>query len=216
LRKLFDIVLHLDRYLNGWAADFGGWLYVLLFAVVFAETGLVVTPFLPGDSLLFAVGALSATEGSPINVWLVGLALTVAAIAGDAVNYAVGRKLGPRVFSSQTSRLLNRQHLMRAQAFYARHGGKTIILARFIPIIRTFAPFVAGIGEMSYARFALYNVSGAIAWVWSFLLLGHQFGELPFVKKNFTYVIFAIIIVSVIPAVVEFIRARRSPEPPPT
>ncbi len=216
MRKLFDIVLHLDRYLNGWAADFGGWLYVLLFAVVFAETGLVVTPFLPGDSLLFAVGALSATEGSPINVWLVGLALTVAAIAGDAVNYAVGRKLGPRVFSSQTSRLLNRQHLMRAQAFYARHGGKTIILARFIPIIRTFAPFVAGIGEMSYARFALYNVSGAIAWVWSFLLLGHQFGELPFVKKNFTYVIFAIIIVSVIPAVVEFIRARRSPEPPPT
>ncbi|MBK6917546.1 MAG: DedA family protein [Deltaproteobacteria bacterium] len=216
MRQLFDIVLHLDRYLNGWAADFGGWLYVLLFAVVFAETGLVVTPFLPGDSLLFAVGALSATEGSPINVWLVGLALTVAAIAGDAVNYAVGRKLGPRVFSSQTSRLLNRQHLMRAQAFYARHGGKTIILARFIPIIRTFAPFVAGIGEMSYARFALYNVSGAIAWVWSFLLLGNQFGELPFVKKNFTYVIFAIIIVSVIPAVVEFIRARRSPEPPPT
>lgn len=214
MRQLLDIVLHLDRYLNGWAADFGGWLYVLLFAVVFAETGLVVTPFLPGDSLLFAVGALSATDGSPINVWLVGLALTVAAIAGDAVNYAIGRKLGPKVFSSQTSRLLNREHLLRAQGFYARHGGKTIILARFIPIIRTFAPFVAGIGEMSYARFALYNVTGAVAWVWSFLLLGHQFGELPFVKKNFTYVIFAIIIVSVIPAVVEFVRARRSPAPP--
>jgi len=211
---LIDILLHLDRYLNGWAADFGGWLYVLLFAVVFAETGLVVTPFLPGDSLLFAVGALAATDGSPIDVWLVGLVLTVAAILGDAVNYAIGRRIGPKIFASETSRLLNKQHLMRAHAFYERHGGKTVILARFMPIFRTFAPFVAGIGQMSYSRFATYNVVGALAWVWSFLMLGHQFGALPFVKKNFTYVIFAIIIVSVIPAVVEFIRARRAgPEP---
>lgn len=214
MSKLIDILLHLDRYLNGWAADFGGWLYVLLFAVVFAETGLVVTPFLPGDSLLFAVGALAATDGSPIDVWLVGVLLTVAAIVGDAVNYAIGRRLGPKVFASDTSRLLNKQHLLKAQGFYERHGGKTIILARFIPIFRTFAPFVAGIGQMSYSRFATYNVVGALVWVWSFLMLGYQFGGLPFVKKNFTYVIFAIIIVSVMPAVVEFIRARREPAKP--
>lgn len=206
MSKLIDILLHLDRYLNGWAADFGGWLYVLLFAVVFAETGLVVTPFLPGDSLLFAVGALAATEGSPIDVWLVGILLTVAAIIGDAVNYAIGRRLGPKVFASDTSRLLNKQHLMRAHAFYERHGGKTIILARFMPIFRTFAPFVAGIGQMSYSRFATYNVVGALAWVWSFLMLGHQFGALPFVKKNFTYVIFGIIILSVMPMAVEIAK----------
>ncbi len=214
MSKLIDIVLHLDRYLNGWAADMGSWMYVLLIAVVFAETGLVVTPFLPGDSLLFAVGALAATDGSPIDVWLIGVALVAAAIAGDAVNYAIGRRLGPKVFTSQTSKLLNKQHLLRAQGFYARHGGKTIILARFIPIIRTFAPFVAGIGEMGYTRFATYNVAGALAWVSSFLVLGYQFGGLPFVKKNFTYVIFAIIILSVIPAVVEFVRAKRNPAMP--
>jgi membrane-associated protein len=209
LSKLIDIVLHLDRYLNGWAADFGGWLYVLLFAVVFAETGLVVTPFLPGDSLLFAVGALAATDGSPIDVWLVGALLTVAAIIGDAVNYAIGRRIGPKVFASDTSRFLNKEHLVRAHKFYEKHGGKTIILARFMPIFRTFAPFVAGIGQMSYTRFATYNVVGAFAWVWSFLMLGHQFGGLPFVKKNFTYVIFGIIVVSLMPAVFEFIKARR-------
>jgi membrane-associated protein len=211
---LIDIVLHLDRYLNSWAGDLGGWLYGLLFLVVFAETGLVVTPFLPGDSLLFAVGALSATEGSPIEVWLVGLLLTMAAIIGDAVNYAIGRRIGPKVFASETSRLLNKDHLMRAKAFYERHGGKTIIIARFVPIIRTFAPFVAGIGQMSYPRFAFYNVIGGVSWVWSFLLLGYWFGDLPFVKKNFTIVILAIIVISLIPAVVEFIKARRAPASP--
>ncbi len=213
MSNLIDILLHLDCHLNDWATQFGGWLYVLLFAIVFAETGLVVMPFLPGDSLLFTVGALAATEASPINVWLVGILLTVAAIIGDAVNYAIGRKLGPKVFASDTSRLLNKQHLMRAHGFYERHGGKTIILARFMPIFRTFAPFVAGIGKMSYPRFATYNVVGALAWVWSFLMLGHQFGGLPFVRKNFTYVILAIIVVSALPAVVEFVRARRAAKP---
>ncbi len=212
LSKLIDIALHLDRYLNQWAGFMGGWLYALLFAVIFAETGLVVTPFLPGDSLLFAVGALSATERSPINVWLVGLLMTVAAILGDAVNYSIGKYVGPKVFSKESSKLklLNKEHLLRARRFYEKHGGKTIILARFIPIIRTFAPFVAGIGEMSYPRFALYNVTGGIAWVWSFLLMGYWFGGQPFVKKNFTYVILAIIIISVIPVVIEFIKARKA------
>jgi membrane-associated protein len=211
---LIDIILHLDRHLNAWAGDLGGWLYGLLFLVVFAETGLVVTPFLPGDSLLFAVGALAATDGSPISVWLVGILLTGAAIIGDAVNYAIGRRVGPKVFASETSRLLNRKHLLRAKAFYEHHGGKTIIIARFVPIIRTFAPFVAGIGQMSYPKFAFYNVIGAVGWVWSFLLLGFLFGNQEIVKKNFTVVILAIIVISLIPAVVEFIRARRAPAHP--
>ncbi len=215
MRELIDIVLHLDRHLNAWASEYGGWMYGLLFAIVFAETGLVVTPFLPGDSLLFAVGALASSDGSPIDVWMIGLLLTVAAITGDALNYAIGRRLGPRVFASEKSRLLNKQHLMRAHAFYERHGGKTIIIARFIPIIRTFAPFVAGIGQMSYPRFAMYNVVGGIAWVWSFLFLGYWFGNQPIVKKNFTFVIVAIIVISVIPAVIEFVRARKTPPPNP-
>jgi|SRR5688572_24898791 len=209
MRQLIDIFLHLDRYLNTWAGDMGGWLYALLFAVVFAETGLVVTPFLPGDSLLFAVGALAAIDGSPINVAVVGMLLMVAAILGDAVNYAIGRRIGPKVFHSETSRLLNKHHLMRAHAFYERHGGKTIIIARFIPIVRTFAPFVAGIGQMGYTRFAAYNVIGAIAWVWSFLMLGFWFGNREIIKKNFTLVIVAIIVISVLPAVVEFVKAKR-------
>ncbi|HWB75763.1 MAG TPA: DedA family protein [Nannocystaceae bacterium] len=210
MRELIDIILHLDRHLNAWAGEYGGWMYGLLFAIVFAETGLVVTPFLPGDSLLFAVGALASSDGSPIDVWMIGLLLTIAAITGDALNYAIGRRLGPKVFASENSRLLNKQHLMRAHAFYEKHGGKTIIIARFIPIIRTFAPFVAGIGQMSYARFATYNVVGGVAWVWSFLFLGYWFGNQPLIKKNFTLVIVAIIVISVIPAVVEFVRARRS------
>lgn len=212
--QFIDIFLHLDRHLNQWAGQLGGWLYALLFAIVFAETGLVVTPFLPGDSLLFAVGALSASDGSPIDVWLVGLLLTIAAIVGDAVNYSIGRRLGPKVFASESSRLLNKQHLMRAHAFYEKHGGKTIIIARFIPIVRTFAPFVAGIGEMGYARFATYNVAGAVAWVWSFLMLGFWFGNREIVRKNFTMVILAIVVISILPAVIEFVRSRRAAPPP--
>jgi membrane-associated protein len=211
LKWLIDVCLHLDRYLNQWAGQVGGWLYVILFAVIFAETGLVVTPFLPGDSLLFAVGALAASdENRAINIYVMGVVLTIAAIIGDAVNYAIGKKLGPKVFASESSKLLNKAHLLKAQHFYEKHGGKTIILARFIPIIRTFAPFVAGIGKMSYARFAAYNVIGAIAWVVICLAAGFWFGNLPFVKKNFELVILAIILISLVPVIIEFWKARKA------
>jgi membrane-associated protein len=216
LKQFVDVFLHLDQHLNGWAADLGPWTYVLLFAIVFCETGLVVTPFLPGDSLLFAVGALSATPGSPLQPVPVALLLIVAAILGDAVNYAIGRKVGVRVFSSG-SRFFKKEHLDRTHAFYEKHGGKTIILARFIPIVRTFAPFVAGVGQMSYRRFALYNVVGAIAWVTIFVWAGWRFGLTPFVQDNFHYVIVAIIVISVLPGVFEWWRARAAARrlPPP-
>ena len=157
-----DLFLHLDQHLNEWAGVLGPWLYLVLFAIVFCETGLVVTPFLPGDSLLFAVGALAATEGSPINVALVWMLLLVAGVLGDAVNYSIGYRLGPRVFSKTDSKIFNREHLLRTQHFYEKYGGKTIFLARFVPIIRTFAPFVAGVGRMSYPRFAMFNITGAL------------------------------------------------------
>lgn len=205
-----DVFLHLDQHLGAWATSLGPWLYVLLFAIVFAETGLVVTPFLPGDSLLFAVGALCALEGSPISVGAAIALLFVAGVLGDAVNYAVGRRIGPKVFKSEGSRLLNKKHLDKTQAFYERHGGKTIILARFMPIVRTFAPFVAGIGNMRYRRFVIYNIAGAALWVTLFTLLGYWFGNLPGVKRNFQYVILAIIVLSVAPIVVEFWRDRRA------
>jgi membrane-associated protein len=212
-KHLVEIFLHLDKHLNQWAGDLGGGLYGLLFAIVFCETGLVVTPFLPGDSLLFAVGALCAIDGSPISLPLIVVLLFAAAVIGDAVNYAIGRRLGPAVFKSEGSFLLNKKHLLRTQAFYEKHGGKTIVLARFMPIIRTFAPFVAGIGQMRYARFFTFNVAGAGAWVASFTLLGYFFGNVPAVKQNFTLVILAIIVLSVLPGVIEFLRARRTPLP---
>ena len=210
---LVDLFLHLDQHLNDWAAVLGPWLYLVLFAIVFCETGLVVTPFLPGDSLLVAVGALAATDGSPINVVLVLVLLFAAGVLGDAVNYAIGYRVGPRVFSSTESRLFNREHLVRTQRFYERYGGKTIFLARFVPIIRTFAPFVAGVGRMSYPRFAMFNVSGAAAWVTIFLLGGYWFGNLPVVADNFTLVILAIIAISLLPIAVELFRARARPKP---
>lgn len=185
-------------------------LYVILFLVVFAETGLVVTPFLPGDSLLFALGALCAQPEFPLGVVQSGVLLIAAAILGDAVNYSIGYRIGPKVFASESSRLLNKQHLLKAQRFYEKHGGKAIIIARFVPIIRTFAPFVAGIGRMNYRRFALFNVTGAIAWVCLFLVAGYQFGNLPAIKRNFQVVILAIIVISVMPIVIELIRARRA------
>ena len=210
LKHLIDMVLHLDKYINGWAQDLGGWMYVLLFAVVFAETGLVVTPFLPGDSLLFAVGALAATDGSPVNVWFVGVLLTIAAILGDAANYSIGRRLGPKVFTSTTSRLLNKTHLVKAQAFYEKYGPKTIVIARFVPIVRTFAPFVAGVGQMSYPKFALYNVIGGVVWVWSLTFAGYLFGNIDWVKRNFGAVVIAIIVISILPVVWEWIQSRRA------
>jgi membrane-associated protein len=209
VRDLIDVFLHLDQYLQAWTADRGAWVYLILFTIVFCETGLVVTPFLPGDSLLFAAGALTAMERSPLDVWILVVLLTVAAIVGDAVNYAIGRRVGPKVFRRTDSRLLNVAHLRRAQAFYDRYGGRTIILARFVPIIRTFAPFVAGIGKMAYRRFAAFNVVGGLVWVASFTLAGHWFGNIPAIKRNFHVVILAILVISVVPIAIEWWRARR-------
>jgi membrane-associated protein len=212
LHTAVDLFLHIDRHLNEWAALLGAWTYVLLFAIIFCETGLVVTPFLPGDSLLFAVGALAATPGTPISLSAVWLLLSVAAVLGDAVNYAIGARVGPAVFSSPDSRWLNKEHLRRTHRFYEKHGGKTIVIARFLPIIRTFAPFVAGIGRMGYARFAAYNVFGGLLWVTLFLSAGYKFAGLPMVQKNFHYVILALVILPGIPALIEFIRALRAPK----
>jgi len=211
LRTAIDVFLHLDAHLNEWAVTLGPWLYVVLFLVVFCETGLVVTPFLPGDSLLFAIGALASIDGSPISLPLMIALLIVAAVLGDAVNYSIGHYLGPAVFQSERSRFLDPQHLVRTQEFYARHGRKTIFLARFVPIVRTFAPFVAGIGRMSYPVFAAWNVTGGIVWVVSLSLAGYFFGEIPIVKENFETVILAIIGLSVLPIVIEYLRARRAP-----
>ena len=207
---MIDFLLHVDVYLTDFVKSYGTLTYGILFAIIFAETGLVVTPFLPGDSLLFAAGALCALDGSPMSVYVLAILLVTAAIAGDAVNYSVGRYLGPAVFTSDHSRFLNRRHLLRTQEFYERHGGKTILLARFVPIVRTFAPFVAGIGQMRYAYFATYNVTGALAWVLSFLFAGYWFGQIPAIKRNFHIVIVAIIVISVLPMVFEYVRARRA------
>lgn len=209
LQKVLHTLLHLSpESMNDLAHAVGPGLYVVLVAIVFAETGLVALPFLPGDSLLFAVGAVAAHPDSPIDLTLTAVLLAIAAIAGDAVNYAIGYRLGPKVFSREDSWLLNKKHLSEAQEFYEQYGGKTIVIARFMPIVRTFAPFVAGIGRMNYARFALFNVTGGIAWVLSFLVAGWWFGGRAVVRKNFTLVIIAIIAISVLPAVIEFLRRR--------
>jgi membrane-associated protein len=215
LRAFLDIVLHLDRHLPEWSVWMGPWLYVLLFTVVFCETGLVVTPFLPGDSLLFAVGAVAALDGTAINLLLITGLLMGAAVLGDSVNYFLGRKIGAAVFRSEHSRLFHKKHLERTQAFYIKYGGKTIILARFIPIIRTFAPFVAGMGRMDYRRFWLYNVVGGVAWVLICVLAGYTFGGYEFVQKNFELVLLAIVAISVMPAAVELLRARYFVTPKP-
>jgi membrane-associated protein len=207
VRSVMDLFLHLDQHLNRIVTDYGVWTHLILFAIVFAETGLVVTPFLPGDSLLFAAGALAAI-GS-LDVWLLVVLLIGAAILGDSVNYWVGAWIGPRAFSGNV-KFLRKDYLDRTHAFYEKHGGKTIILARFIPIIRTFAPFVAGVGAMSYPKFITYNIVGAVLWVGLFVPLGYFFGNMPTVKENFSLVILAIIAISVMPIAVEAIRGRRS------
>jgi membrane-associated protein len=207
VRSVMDLFLHLDEHLNQIVTTYGVWTHLILFAIVFAETGLVVTPFLPGDSLLFAAGALAAL-GS-LDLWLLVVLLIGAAILGDTVNYWVGAWIGPRAFSGNL-KFLRKDYLDRTHAFYEKHGGKTIILARFVPIIRTFAPFVAGVGAMSYPRFILYNITGAVLWVGLFVPLGYFFGNMPTVKNNFSLVILAIIAISVMPIAVEAIRARRS------
>ena len=205
---LIDVFLHLDRYLDVIIKDFGVWTYLIVFLVIFCETGLVVTPFLPGDSFLFALGTIAAL-GS-LELGLLMLVLTVAAITGDSVNYSIGKFFGPRVFHQPDGRFFKREYLDKTHKFYEKHGGKTILLARFIPIIRTFAPFVAGIGSMHYGRFLLYNISGGVAWVASFTLGGYFFGNMPLVKNNFTLVILAIIVISVLPGIIEFFRQRRT------
>lgn len=209
IAQFIDVLLHLDRYLGGFVQNYGAWIYLLLFLVVFAETGLVVTPFLPGDSLLFVAGTLAAAGGMD-PVWLCAI-LTAAAILGDTVNYWIGDRFGPKLFHDPNARFLKREYLERTHRFYERHGGKTIVIARFVPIIRTFAPFVAGVGRMTYRRFLAYNVFGAFLWVLSLTLTGYYFGNLPFVKRNLTLVIFLIVFLSLLPGIVEYLRQRRKP-----
>jgi membrane-associated protein len=205
ISNLVDFILHLDVHLNTIIQNFGIWTYLILFLIIFLETGIVVTPFLPGDSLLFAAGSFAALGSlNPIALFLI---LTAAAILGDTLNYWIGHYIGPRAFSGNI-RFLKKEYLDRTHGFYEKHGGKTIILARFIPIIRTFAPFVAGIGAMTYPSFFFYNVIGAIAWVGLFVFGGYFFGNLQFVKDNFTIVIMAIIVISVLPGVFEFLREK--------
>lgn len=203
---LWDLVIHLDRHLSGVIQDYGTWTYLILFLIIFCETGLVVTPFLPGDSLLFAVGTFAAAGALDLGLAL--LLLSAAAVAGDTVNYAIGYRAGPQIFRKEGARFLNREHLDRTRRFYERYGAKTIVIARFVPIVRTFAPFVAGIGRMRYARFLLYNVAGGVGWIAVLVLGGYAFGNVPAVRQNFTLVIFAIIALSVLPGVIELLRQR--------
>jgi membrane-associated protein len=207
LAALWDFVMHLDAHLSAFVAEHGAWVYALLFAIVFCETGLVVTPFLPGDSMLFVVGALAAAGG--MDIALVMALLVCAALCGDNVNYWIGRWAGPKVFRVEDSRWFNRKYLERTHAFYERHGGKAIIIARFVPIVRTYVPFVAGIGTMPYARFLAFSVAGALLWVVSLCLAGYWFGNIPLVKENLGAVILIILTVSVMPIAVEYLRARR-------
>lgn len=206
LQYLLDFILHLDIHLGELISNYGVWTYAILFLIIFAETGFVVTPFLPGDSLLFALGALSATGVISLEILLV--LLVAASILGDTTNYAVGNYLGPKVFHYKDSKLFKKEYLDKTHVFYEKHGGKTIILAKFLPIFRTFAPFVAGIGKMSYSRFVLFNVTGGVVWICGFLLLGFFFGNIPFVKKHFSIVILAIIFISILPAVIEVLKAK--------
>ncbi len=203
---VIDFVMHVDKYLDLVIQRYGIWTYGILFCIIFLETGLVVTPFLPGDSLLFACGTFAAIGSFHLG-WLIAF-LSAAAVLGDTVNYWIGHTVGPRAFSKEGSRFFNRDHLERTHRFYERYGGKTIVIARFVPIIRTFAPFVAGIGSMTYGRFIVFNVTGGIAWVAILAFGGFFFGNIPFVRRNFSLVIFAIIIISVLPAVIEFLRQR--------
>ncbi len=205
----FDLILHLDQHLRELAQTYGSWIYAFLFVIVFLETGVVVTPFLPGDSLLFVAGTIAAA--GELNVHGLVFLLIAAAIAGDSLNYSIGRYLGPRVFRFDDSRFFKRAYLDRTHAFFERHGGKAIIIARFVPIIRTYAPFVAGIGVMSYRRFLMFNVTGAVLWVALLTYAGFFFGNLPLVRSNLTAVILGIIVLSVTPVIIEFWRARRAP-----
>ncbi len=204
---MIDIILHFDKYLYAMLQQLGAWSYVLLFVIIFAETGFVVTPFLPGDSLLFVVGTLAAS--SYLNITLLFVILVVAAVAGDSINYAIGKYFGNHILLKFEGRFIKREHIEKTHRFYEKYGGKTIVLARFVPIVRTFAPFVAGIGSMTYSHFFIYNVVGGILWVSVFVFGGYFFGNIPIVQKNFSLVVFVIVILSVLPAVIEVIRHRK-------
>jgi membrane-associated protein len=213
MTRIIDIIIHLDRYLSVMIQQFGAWTYLVLFLIIFMETGFVVTPFLPGDSLLFAAGAFAAL--GVLDPVLLLIVLSIAAVLGDTANYWIGHYLGPRVFKEEgRSRFFKKEHLDKTHAFYEKHGGKTIIIARFIPIIRTFAPFVAGVGKMSYWKFISFNVIGGIAWVTMFVLGGYFFGNISFVKKNFSVVVIAIVLISLLPALFEWYRQRRRARKP--
>ncbi|MFC2507051.1 MAG: DedA family protein [Kingella sp. (in: b-proteobacteria)] len=210
MTEILDFILHIDKHLVALTAQYGLWVYAILFLIIFCETGLVVTPFLPGDSLLFASGAVVASSQGSLNIHIIVLILLTAAIVGDAVNFMIGKYFGEKLFSNPNSKIFKQEYLSKTHAFYEKYGGKTIILARFVPIVRTFAPFVAGMGNMHYGRFLRYNIIGALAWVLSLTYLGYIFGNLPFVKDNFGKVVIGIIIVSMLPMIVEFVRTKRS------
>lgn len=207
--NIIDMILNVDQSLAQLLQWLGPWLYLLIFLVIFAETGLIVTPFLPGDSLLFALGALCAMEGSGLNVYLMAGLLMIAAFVGDNVNYAVGSYIGPRAFQNPNSKIFKKQYLDQTKRFYAKHGAKAVVIARFAPILRTFVPFVAGVGAMPKKTFVTYNVVGAVVWVNSFLFAGYIFGNLPIIKRNFHVVVVVVVILSLVPVVIEYIRARR-------
>jgi membrane-associated protein len=210
LNEFIDLFLHLDTYLHTVIQTYGIWTYLLLFLIIFCETGLVITPILPGDSLLFAAGTFAASGALDLG-WLLGL-LSVAAISGDAVNYTIGHFMGPKVFTQTNGRFLKKEYLDRTHQFYEKYGGKTIIIARFVPIVRTFAPFVAGVGSMTYARFASYNIIGGLLWITVCTVAGYLFGNIPIVKQNFTLAILAIIFLSILPGLLEFLRQRQQPQ----
>ena len=203
---VIDFILHIDQHLTALSAQYGMWIYAILFLIIFCETGLVATPFLPGDSLLFAAGGIAAVGG--MNIHIMVLILLVAAIFGDAVNFMIGKYFGAKLFSNPDSKIFRRAYLEKTHAFYEKHGGKTIIIARFVPIVRTFAPFVAGMGDMHYGRFIRYNIIGALAWVLLFSYLGYFFANIPLVKNNLGLVLGAIIVISILPAVIEIVRAK--------
>lgn len=208
INLLLDFVLNIDAHLTELISLYGIWIYVILFLIIFCETGLVITPFLPGDSLLFVAGALAAIPGNPMNVHLIVLTLTIAAILGDASNYIIGRFFGERLFSNPNSKVFKQSYLEKTHNFYKKHGGKTIILARFVPIVRTFAPFVAGMGHMSYRHFSLYNVTGGIFWVVLFSYAGYFFGGMEIIQKNLELLIVLIIFISILPGVIEIVRNK--------
>ena len=207
LSHLVDFIIHLDHHLDQIIRHYGTWTYLIVFLIVFCETGLVVTPFLPGDSLLFVLGAFAAM--GMLDIWIVAILLTLAAILGDSVNYLVGHKLSPRVFRHEEIKFIKREYLERTQRFYEKYGGKTIIIARFVPIIRTFAPFMAGVGDMRYSKFLFYNVLGAILWVSGIVSCGYFFGNIPIIKENFSSVVYLIIFISILPAIIEILRHRK-------